>query len=96
MFTSEMKETFMQKINLHGVTACGLEKILEFVYSGEILLSLDNIEDILAAASHLQVTAVLEFCKVSYYLVCFQVKMKLKKLLKYLLVKIKVRYNYFL
>ena len=64
MFMSEMKETFVDKIELYGVTATGLEKILEFIYSGEIILSLDNIDDILAAASHLQVTAVLDFCKV--------------------------------
>lgn len=65
MFTSEMKETYVEKIELHGVTATGLKKIIEFVYSGDILLSLQNIEDILIAASHLQVTAVLDFCKVN-------------------------------
>ena len=64
MFTSEMKETFVEEIDLHGMTATGLEKILEFIYSGNVVLSIDNIEDILAAASYLQVTGVIEFCKV--------------------------------
>uniref|UniRef100_H2ZP05 BTB domain-containing protein n=1 Tax=Ciona savignyi TaxID=51511 RepID=H2ZP05_CIOSA len=62
MFTSEMKETFSEDIELHGVTSTGLEKVLRFVYSGEIFLSLENINDVLAAASHLQVNAVMEFC----------------------------------
>jgi len=66
MFTSEMKETYAKKIELHGVTSTGLEKVLEFVYSGEIVLSLDNIQDILAAASHLQVMAIMDFCNVSF------------------------------
>ena len=64
MFTSEMKETFIEDINLHGVSATGLEKILEFIYSGNVLLSLENIQEILAAASYLQVSAIMDFCKV--------------------------------
>ncbi|XP_039262688.1 kelch-like protein 9 [Styela clava] len=63
MFTSEMRERVAGSVELHGVTATGLEKVLEFIYSGNIVLSLDNIQDILAAASHLQVMPVLDFCK---------------------------------
>nr|XP_009858623.1 kelch-like protein 9 [Ciona intestinalis] len=62
MFTSEMKESFSEDIELHGVSSTGLEQVLRFIYSGEIVLSLENIHDILAAASHLQVTAIMDFC----------------------------------
>lgn len=65
MFTSEMKERAAGTVELRGVSATGLEKVLQFIYSGNIVLSLDNIQDILAAASHLQVMPVLDFCKVS-------------------------------
>lgn len=66
MFTSEMRERAAGSVELHGVTATGLEKVLEFIYTGNILLSLDNIQDILSAASYLQVMPVLEFCKVNF------------------------------
>ena len=65
MFTSEMKESFVRDIDLHGMTSTGLEKILEFIYSGNVVLSLENIGEILAAASYLQVTGVIDFCKVT-------------------------------
>jgi len=62
MFASEMRETHAKEIELHGVNAPGLEKVLDFIYSGEIILSLENIHDILAAGSHLQVKVVMDFC----------------------------------
>lgn len=65
MFASEMRETHAKEIELHGVNAPGLEKVLDFIYSGEIILSLENIHDILAAGSHLQVKVVMDFCVVS-------------------------------
>ena len=71
MFASEMRETHAKEVELHGVNAIGLEKVLDFIYSGEIILSLDNIHDILAAGSHLQVKVVMDFCVVSTILGLF-------------------------
>lgn len=66
MFTSEMRERNADTVSLHGVTAAGLEKVLEFIYSGKIVICLENINDIIATASHLQVVPIIDFCNVSY------------------------------
>lgn len=79
MFTSEMRERAAGTVELRGVSSTALEKVLEFIYSGDIILSLDNIQDILAAASHLQVMHVLDFCKVNTY--CFNIILMLLILL---------------
>lgn len=63
MFGSQMRECNEEDIELRGVTAMGLKCVMDFIYSGKLEISLQNIECLLQAASHLQVTEVLEFCK---------------------------------
>jgi len=62
MFASEMRESHENNISLFGVTSRGLKCVLDFVYTGKLEISLENIECLLQAASHLQVAEVLEFC----------------------------------
>ncbi|KAI8498521.1 hypothetical protein Bbelb_237230 [Branchiostoma belcheri] len=52
MFTSGMRETCAEEIELHAVPALGLSHVLEFMYTASITLSPENIE---------QVSHVLEF-----------------------------------
>lgn len=66
MFTSGMKESSQQEIELKGVTAKGLEKVLEIIYTSTTTLEGDDIFDVIAAATHLQVTPVLEFCEQNF------------------------------
>ncbi len=63
MFTSGMKESHQREIELKGVTSKGLEKVLEVVYTSTTTLEGDDIFDVIAAATHLQVTPVIEFCE---------------------------------
>jgi kelch-like protein 9/13 len=63
MFTSGMKESSQKEIELKGVTRKGLEKVLEVVYTSTTTLEGDDIFDVIAAATHLQVTPVIEFCE---------------------------------
>lgn len=63
MFTSGMRESTQTEIELKGVTGKGLEKVLEVVYTSTTTLEGDDIFDVIAAATHLQVTPVIEFCE---------------------------------
>ncbi|XP_074646998.1 kelch-like protein 9 [Tubulanus polymorphus] len=63
MFTSGMKESHQREVELKGVTAKGLEKVLEVIYASTTILETDDIFDVIAAATHLQVTSVIEFCE---------------------------------
>ena len=55
MLTGSMKESTEQRSTLQGVTADGLTAIVQFAYTGKLELTLDNLEEVLSAASYLQV-----------------------------------------
>lgn len=55
MFTSGMKESHQKEIELKGITSKGLEKVLEVIYTSTTTLEADDIFDVIAAATHLQV-----------------------------------------
>ena len=58
MFTEPMRERSQTDIHLYGVSADGLEMILNYVYTSSIVLSLANIQSVLSTASQLQITKV--------------------------------------
>jgi len=62
MFTSEMKERQQESIELHGFTAVGLKSVLDFIYTSSVTLNVQNMQDILSAANHLQIMSVVKFC----------------------------------
>ncbi|XP_059609563.1 kelch-like protein 26 [Phlebotomus argentipes] len=62
MFTDAMKESQQHEISLNGVTAAGIELLLEYAYTSKLELNLANVQDVLSAASHIQLDAVVEAC----------------------------------
>ncbi|XP_074053968.1 kelch-like protein 9 [Macrotis lagotis] len=64
MFTGGMKEQELKRIKLHGVNKVGLKKIIDFIYTAKLSLTMDDLQDTLEAASFLQVLPALDFCKV--------------------------------
>ena len=58
-----MRESNQREIELKGITCKGLEKTLEIIYTSTTTLEGDDIFDVIAAATHLQVTPVIEFCE---------------------------------
>lgn len=62
MFTDAMKESRQSEICLNGVTAEGMRYLLEYAYTSRLALSLANIQDVLSAANHVQLLAVVEAC----------------------------------
>ena len=63
MARSGMQETRTDKVELKGVTPQGINEVIDFIYSGELRLSLSNIADILRVVSHLQVQHALKLCE---------------------------------
>ncbi|XP_046680622.1 kelch-like protein 26 [Homalodisca vitripennis] len=62
MFTDAMKESRQSEICLNGVSAAGMRLLLDYAYTSRLALNLANIQDVLSAASHIQVVAVVEAC----------------------------------
>ncbi|KAJ8982131.1 hypothetical protein NQ317_002858 [Molorchus minor] len=62
MFTDNMLEAKQSEICLNGITARGFQQVLEYAYTSRIFLSLDNVQDILQTASHIQVIPVVRAC----------------------------------
>jgi len=68
MFTSELTESREREVTLSGVSALGMQFLLEYAYTSRLVLNLTNIHDVLSAASHVQVVTVIEACS-TYLLV---------------------------
>ena len=62
MFGGVMAESKQNSVDLKGVTADGLQHILDFIYSGEMCLHYDNLTETINTASHLQVSCALDLC----------------------------------
>lgn len=62
MFTDAMRESRQSEICLNGVTAAGIRLLLDYAYTSRLALNLANIQDVLSAANHVQVVAVVEAC----------------------------------
>lgn len=62
MFTNNMLESRQDEINLNGVTAVGFHQILEYIYTSRIAVNLGNIQDVLEAATHVQMEPVIQAC----------------------------------
>jgi len=49
-------------VELKGVTAIGLRAVIEYAYTGAIVIHDGNLQDILEAADYLQFDEILTFC----------------------------------
>ncbi|KAM4817928.1 kelch-like protein 34 [Thomomys bottae] len=62
LFKSHTRESKARVIHLHVPSAAGLQRLLDFIYTAWLPLSMDTMEDTLEAASYLQVTEALGLC----------------------------------
>lgn len=62
LFKSHTRESRERVIHLHVPSAAGLQRLLDFIYTAWLPLSMDTVEDTLEAASYLQVTEALGLC----------------------------------
>ena len=64
MFAHGMKESNQEVIELkdESISAAALKIVLDFIYSGDLLVNDETVFDVLVAADHLQVTSVVQQC----------------------------------
>ena len=62
MFTGSFRENQMNEITLNDTSSKGLECALDAIYTGELLLSEENVCDVLPVASLLQLNEIIKHC----------------------------------
>jgi len=62
MFTKPMRERDQANIHLVGMSASALASVLDYAYTGQITLSLVNVQSVLAAAAHLRFERLVDAC----------------------------------
>eukprot|EP00058_Branchiostoma_floridae_P014788 XP_002600276.1 hypothetical protein BRAFLDRAFT_66781 [Branchiostoma floridae] len=63
MLSSSLSKGNSKVVKLHGIDSDGFSKILDFLYTGEIRISKDDVHDILQAAHMLQIDKITEYCR---------------------------------
>ena len=72
MFTSQMRETscsevdLTQSVSLHSDNDSAFKQILEFMYSGDLEIKVENAEDILRISDFLLIDDIKEYCRQFY------------------------------
>lgn len=62
MFSANLRESGQTNIPFHDIDSCVLEAILNFVYTSEIVITDNNVEDILVAADFIQLNSLRNLC----------------------------------
>ncbi|XP_078674223.1 kelch-like protein 26 [Branchiostoma floridae x Branchiostoma belcheri] len=64
LFTSGMKESQDNRVELRdpSISAEGFRLLLNFLYSGELVVSTESVYDVLLVANHLQVQSIMKLC----------------------------------
>ncbi len=62
MFSNDMKESVSNRIPIQGFEPSAIKNLIDFCYSASLIINLNNVVDILPAASLLQMTGVQEAC----------------------------------
>ncbi|XP_035685309.1 kelch-like protein 38 [Branchiostoma floridae] len=64
MLSCNLAESNARTVRLQGIVSNSFGKILDFVYTGEICIGVDDVQDILQAAHLLQFDKILKYCEV--------------------------------
>ncbi|GAA6220829.1 kelch-like protein 22 isoform X1 [Lates japonicus] len=62
MFAGGLRETQQKEIPIHGVSYMAMKKILDYIYTSEIELDLECVQEVLIAATLVQLENVIGFC----------------------------------
>nr|AAI57242.1 Unknown (protein for MGC:136076) [Xenopus tropicalis] len=57
-----MKESLTEVVQIQGLNPNSFQLILDFIYTGSVKISTDNVEDLMTAADMLQLSHVVELC----------------------------------
>ena len=62
MFTCGMKESTQEEIELRDIEPQAMSALIEYFYTGEVMVTIDNVQDLLPAAGILQLRELKEAC----------------------------------
>ncbi|XP_060065248.1 kelch-like protein 26 [Ylistrum balloti] len=62
VFSHDMLESRQEYVELKGLTEKGVHPLIKYAYTGSVILTLDNIQDVICAATFLQMTAAVDLC----------------------------------
>lgn len=62
MFKVQMKEKFQDTVKILGIDSATFSTVVDYMYSGEILISADNATELLACADYLGMDDLVQFC----------------------------------
>ncbi|KAM7391665.1 hypothetical protein PAMP_022336 [Pampus punctatissimus] len=62
MFAGGLREIQQKEISIHGVSYKAMKKIIDYIYTSEIELDLDSVQEVLIAATLVQIENVIGFC----------------------------------
>lgn len=62
MFTSDMKESEQEVIEMKDLNPEILSSLIDFTYTGEVTVTVENVQEVLSAASLLQIKQVQDIC----------------------------------
>ncbi|XP_076815127.1 kelch-like protein 7 [Clavelina lepadiformis] len=63
MFTTKMKESYLNEGSVKEVSGPTMDSIINFIYTSCIILTHDNVYDVLEAAEYLRILSLKEYCK---------------------------------
>uniref|UniRef100_K3X4D5 BTB domain-containing protein n=1 Tax=Globisporangium ultimum (strain ATCC 200006 / CBS 805.95 / DAOM BR144) TaxID=431595 RepID=K3X4D5_GLOUD len=63
MLTGRMREASQREVDIYGVEPHTVEKMLLFIYTGDVVLDLDNVVGLLIASEMYELAALREICK---------------------------------
>jgi len=64
MFTSGMRESQSGHVTLHDIESELFEEVLDFIYTGKDIVTLENVDEVLRVSSMLQINCLKERCEV--------------------------------
>ncbi|XP_076811701.1 kelch-like protein 25 [Clavelina lepadiformis] len=63
MFTTKMRESYLNEGSVKEVSGPRMASIINFIYTSCIILTYDNVYDVLEAAEYLRITSLKEYCR---------------------------------
>ena len=61
-FQLEMKEKYERSVTIHNISSKSMQTIIDFIYTGKIVIDGENVMDMLSAADYLFVDEVKQYC----------------------------------
>jgi len=62
LFKTDMKEKYQSAVEIKDINGTSVKKLIEFIYTGTIIINNENVLDMLSTSDYLQIDEVKKFC----------------------------------